>query len=135
MSTVSSWSEACAHLVAAHPGATRQGEDAVRFSVRLDADGLTAHSVEVRRLEVGGAPWIEIFGVIGSLRPAWQLGLLQRNGSGALGVRCVRDGELAFRQTLPLTGLSPATLDEVVLAIAYHCADERRRFHDAESTR
>ncbi len=104
--------------------------DALLLTARIDADGLTAHAIEVRSVDVYGAPWLVVFGVIGPLRLVPQLAALQRNQSGAIGSRCLIRGELAFRQTLPQRGLAIAALDEVVLAIAYYCADARRRLRE-----
>ncbi len=114
---LTTWAEIESYLSAAFGTAT---------SVRLDfltivVEGTT---VEVQLLDGG---WLKLTAVIGSLRLLSPAEMLAHNVRAVIGTFCTRDGQLAIRQTLPLTELLAADLDEAVRSVAALAAETLAR--------
>lgn len=145
------WSEVRAHLVGAYAGAMSGAGDVLALAVPLDGGGAAAgdfwslagleaakerlgpQRVEVRRIDLLGAPWIAIASVIGSPRYVSPLELLASNLHSPIGGFCLEDGRLAMRQTLPIGGLRLADVNEAVRAVAHQAAWAGKHLSDGRS--
>jgi hypothetical protein len=116
---ISTWAEVAEHLAATVEVRAR---DDRRLEIAVDGTAL-----EVGRIEVDEAPWIEVVGVMGPGRYVSLVQSLVGNATTAIGACGLRDGALAMRQTLPLDGLRRADLDETVRALAFQCAWARKQ--------
>ncbi|MCE9573767.1 MAG: hypothetical protein K8W52_11485 [Deltaproteobacteria bacterium] len=125
---LTTWAALHAHAAAAFGRAIRTREDAIEVTVTLPptpTEPATAVVVELRRR--AGDAWLTVSAIIGSLRHQSPAAVLAASGRGAIGAYGTRDGQLAVRQALPLVGLRPADLDEVVRAIVQLVAAGRAR--------
>ncbi|HKA91586.1 MAG TPA: hypothetical protein VKE22_28180 [Haliangiales bacterium] len=135
-------------MVVTYAEARPVGDDEVAFVVPLAGAGpaagefwnlarveaakaeLGSQPVTVRRIDVAGAPWIEIASPIGPMRHLSPLELLGNNLHLPIGAFCLADGALALRQALPLDGLRVAHLDETICALAHQSAWARRSVNE-----
>jgi hypothetical protein len=120
------WPDVVQHLVSTY-GAAGARDDVAEVVVPVRAAATAAPTLEVRRFELRGAPWIEIAGIVGSMRHVSQLELLGNNARSTIGVFSTRDGQLALRHSLPLSGLRVAELDETLRELAELLAWSRKR--------
>jgi hypothetical protein len=125
------WTEVLQHLRATYGGTTERG-GGVEVVVPARAasgggDRAGSQALDVGLVDVAGAAWLKIAGVIGSLRNLSQLEMLANNARATIGVFCTRDGLLALRHTLPLAGLQAGDLDETLREVADLVAWSRQR--------
>lgn len=110
---VSSWDELVAHLRAQHVIEDREG-GGIRVRV-----GDAPEPIDVRPIEVLGAPWVEIIGSLAKqLRHIAPAPILARNFILPMGITGMLDGVLMVRQLLPLQDLQTTAVDQVMAFLA-----------------
>lgn len=74
--------------------------------------------IALRQHDMGGEAWLEVVGIVGSVRHIAPTPVLSRNFALPIGNLAVVDGNLLLRQVLPLSGMRVADLDDALSFVA-----------------
>lgn len=125
---MSSWEELRDYIRAKHSTVPRPEGEASGIEVSLEGVPLP---VRVRPIDVFGESWVEFIAVLatqrsGMFRKVPPEQALRRNFHLPIGALAMADGEVSMRQLLPLDGLQPAAVDEVLATMRSAIADGQR---------